>query len=199
MRDTFTGIRPADVPGFVLAQLVGAAAGAAVWRWLAPTEGAEGAGVAAGEPGRARPAIRRGVGMKTVMFACTHNAGRSQMAAAFFNALADPARARAISAGTEPAERVHPEVVAAMQEVGLSLDGARPRRLTPELAEGVAWLVTMGCGEACPVVPGARREDWPVEDPKGRPLGEVRAIRDEVRRRVEKLIAAERWTATRGG
>ncbi len=111
--------------------------------------------------------------MTTVVFACVHNAGRSQMAAAFFNDLADPARARAVSAGTAPAERVHPEVVAAMREVDIDLSGARPQRLTRELAAPAQLLVTMGCGEACPVVPGLRRDDWPVDDPKGRALGDV--------------------------
>src|SRR2546425_2085584 len=95
----------------------------------------------------------------TVLFACTHNAGRSQMAAAFFNALADPMKARAISAGTEPAEAVHPEVVDAMREAGVDLTAAQPRRLTPALASQAALLVTMGCREACPVVPGLLRED----------------------------------------
>ena len=135
--------------------------------------------------------------MTTVIFACVHNAGRSQMAAAFFNALADPARARAVSAGTAPADRVHPEVVAAMDEVGIDLRTARPRRLTDGLARTSGLLVTMGCGEACPVVPGLRRDDWPVADPKGRPIAEVRAIRDELRRRVEDLLAAEGWWGNR--
>src|SRR6266545_4262707 len=98
-----------------------------------------------------------------VVFACVHNAGRSQIAAAFFNALANPKRARAVSAGTEPADRVHPEVV------------------------------TMGCGEACPFVPGLKRDDWPIEDPKGKPLERVRKIRDEIRQRVERLIDKEGW------
>ncbi len=105
-----------------------------------------------------------------VIFACVHNAGRSQMAAAFFEALADPAKARAISAGTRPGERVHPEVVTVMREIGIDLASARPRRLTPELAAGAALLVTMGCGDECPAVPGAQREDWPLEDPKGKPV-----------------------------
>ena len=131
--------------------------------------------------------------MTTVIFACVHNAGRSQMAAAFFNAVADPARARAVSAGTVPAERVHPEVVAAMREVGIDLSGARPQRLTEELAASAQVLVTMGCGEACPVLPGLKRGDWPIDDPKGRPLEEVRRIRDEIRRRVEELLSAEKW------
>ena len=130
-----------------------------------------------------------------VIFACVHNAGRSQMAAAFFNAVADPARAHAVSAGTAPAERVHPEVVAAMREVGIDLSGARPQRLTDDRAASAALLVTMGCGDACPVVPGLRRDDWSLDDPKGRPLEEVRRIRDEIRRRVERLLAAEGWAS----
>lgn len=124
-----------------------------------------------------------------VIFACVHNAGRSQMAAAFFNKFADPSLGRAVSAGTKPADRVHSEVVAAMQEVGLDLSQATPQLLTEELAEGADMLVTMGCGEACPLVPGLRREDWPLPDPKGKDLAAVRAIRDEVRRRVLELIA----------
>src|SRR5688572_13046265 len=111
--------------------------------------------------------------MTTVIFACVHSAGRSQMAAAFFNRLADPARARAISAGTQPAAAVHPVVVEVMGELGIDLKDAQPRRLTPELASEAQLLVTMGCGEECPVVPGLRRDDWPLDDPKGRPLDEV--------------------------
>lgn len=129
--------------------------------------------------------------MKTIVFACVHNAGRSQMAAAWFNRLADPAKARALSAGTNPGDRVHPEVVAAMREEGIDLEGAQPRRLTPELAAGAELLITMGCGDECPYIPGARRDDWPLEDPKGQPLERVRAIRDEIRGRVEALIAHE--------
>lgn len=129
--------------------------------------------------------------MKKVVFACVHNAGRSQMAAAWFNALVDPERAQGVSAGTAPGERVHPEVVAAMREVGMDLTAAIPQRLTPELAADASLLVTMGCGEACPYVPGLPVVDWPLDDPKGRPLDEVRRIRDEVRRRVEELVLHE--------
>jgi arsenate reductase len=129
--------------------------------------------------------------MKTVIFACVHNAGRSQMAAALFNQLADPAKARALSAGTNPGERVHPEVVTAMHEVGVDLAGARPQKLTPELAAQAHLLITMGCGDECAVVPGLRRDDWPLEDPKGQPLERVREIRNEIRRRVEALVDAE--------
>lgn len=129
--------------------------------------------------------------MKRILFACVHNAGRSQMAAAFFNALADPAKARAISAGTAPGDRVHPEVARVMREAGLDLSGAVPQRLTADMARGVAVLVTMGCGDECPFVPGARVEDWPLADPKGRSEDEVRAIRDEIRARVADLVRRE--------
>ena len=131
--------------------------------------------------------------MKTVVFACIHTAGRSQMAAAWFNRLADPSKATAISAGTEPAARVHAEVALAMKEVGVDLSGVLPKFLSKDLAAGASLLVTMGCGEACPVVPGLRREDWPLDDPKGKPLERVREIRDEVRARVARLLATEGW------
>lgn len=129
--------------------------------------------------------------MQTYIFACVHNAGRSQMAAAFFNQLADPAKARAVSAGTEPGPRVHPEVLEVMREVGLDLSNAQPQLLTEELARNANLLITMGCGEKCPHVPGLRRDDWPLPDPKGRSVEEVRAIRTEVRRRVSELIGNE--------
>lgn len=131
--------------------------------------------------------------MKTVIFACVHNAGRSQMAAAFFNALAAPAKARAISAGTEPGDRVHPVVVDAMREVGIDLSAARPRKLTDELAAGADLLVTMGCGDQCPFVPGLRRDDWPLTDPKDQPIARVREIRDDIGARVQALVTAARW------
>jgi arsenate reductase len=129
--------------------------------------------------------------VKTVIFACVHNAGRSQMAAALFNKLADPAKARAVSAGTAPGDRVHPEVVRVMQEEGIDLSRARPQKLTPELAAGVQLLITMGCGDECPYLPGVRRDDWPLEDPKDKPLERVRAIRDDIRARVAILVAQE--------
>ena len=132
--------------------------------------------------------------MTHVIFACVHNAGRSQMAAALFNSLADTTRVRAVSAGTKPAGRVHPEVVAAMREVGIYVGAARAQLLTEDLAGDATLLVTMGCGDECPYVPGLERDDWPLRDPKGRPLEEVRAIREDVRRRVEALLAARGWT-----
>jgi arsenate reductase len=131
--------------------------------------------------------------MNTVLFACVHNAGRSQMAAALFNLEADPARARAVSAGTQPGERVHPVVVEAMKELGIDLSELRPRLLTDELARSVSLLVTMGCGEACPAIPGLRREDWPLEDPKNRPIEEVRRIRDGIRERIQDLVGKSGW------
>jgi arsenate reductase len=133
----------------------------------------------------------------TVLFACVHNAGRSQMAAAFFAALADRERAHAVSAGTHPAARVHPEVIDAMREVGLDLAGAVPAPLSDALARGVDLLVTMGCGEACPVVPATRRLEWHVDDPQGQAPERVRAIRDDVRGRVERLIAERGWRRPR--
>ena len=132
--------------------------------------------------------------MTTVIFACVHNAGRSQMSAAFFNQLVDPTKARAISAGTRPVDRLHPEVLQVMKEVGIDLSGAKPQRLTEELTAGASWLVTMGCGDECPYAPGLRREDWPLPDPKGQAPERVREIRDEVRRRVAGFIDHEGWT-----
>ncbi len=131
--------------------------------------------------------------MKTVIFACVHNAGRSQMAAAFFNALADPGQVHALSAGTEPVEGVHPEVIEVMREVGVDLSAARATRLTANLAAQGHLLITMGCGEACPIVPGLERDDWNLPDPKGQPLAQVRAIRDEIRTHVERLVAIRGW------
>ena len=147
--------------------------------------------------------------MKTIIFACVHNAGRSQIAAALFNAAAKQGTkqtkgtkhegtkhegtkhegVRAVSAGTEPAERVHPEVIEVMREIGIDLSQARPQKLTPELAQQADLLITMGCGDKCPYVPGLKIEDWPLADPKGKPVAEVRRIRDEIDRRVRDLVA----------
>jgi arsenate reductase len=115
------------------------------------------------------------------------------MAAAWFNQLADPTKARAVSAGTQPGERVHPEVVDVMREVGVDLSTKRPQRLTDDLARSASLLITMGCGDACPYVPGLERDDWPLPDPKGQPLGEVRLIRDDIRDRVSALLDARGW------
>lgn len=129
----------------------------------------------------------------SVLFACIHNAGRSQMAAAWFNLLADPTKARAISAGTAPGTRVHPEVVAAMNEVGVDLSAGSPQFLSDDLAKQAALLVTMGCGEACPHIPGLARDDWPLEDPKGKPVERVREIRDDIRDRITGLLRDRGW------
>jgi len=124
----------------------------------------------------------------TALFVCLHNAGRSQMSQALFERAA-AGRHRGMSAGTRPAERVHPEVVEVMGELGIDVAGRTPRGLTRELAEQADVVVTMGCGDECPYIPGKRYLDWELEDPKGRPLEEVRATRDEIERRVTELVA----------
>lgn len=129
--------------------------------------------------------------MRTFIFACIHNAGRSQMSAALFNRYADPAKAHAISAGTHPAEHVHPVVLDAMREIGIDLSSAKPQKLTAELAQGTDTLVTMGCGDECPYVPGLRRDDWPLPDPKGQGIETVRQTREEIKRRVLDLLTRE--------
>ncbi len=125
--------------------------------------------------------------MATALFVCLHNAGRSQMSAAMFERAAG-GRHRALSAGTTPGDRVHPEVVTVMDELGIDLRGRTPRLLTRELAEQADVVVTMGCGDECPYIPGKRYVDWELADPKGRPLDEVRATRDDIARRVEALV-----------
>lgn len=183
LSNTFAGIRPIDVPLFMTVQVCGAVAVTFLFRWLVPS----------------LPEVAEDILMphrftndvKTYLFACVHNAGRSQMAAAFFNLYADPAGCRAISAGTQPALHVHPEVVEAMREIGIDLSSATPQKLTNELARTASVLITMGCGEACPFVPGLRRLDWPLLDPKGQSRDAVRAIRDEIHDRVKALIRAE--------
>lgn len=131
--------------------------------------------------------------MKRVVFACVHNAGRSQMAAAWFNRIADPEKARAISAGTQPSDHVHPVVVDAMKEKGIDLSKAEPQKLTMELAGDAAFLVTMGCGESCPHLPGVPIRDWPLPDPKGQGIESVRRIRDDVESRVRSFVTENDW------
>lgn len=126
--------------------------------------------------------------MATVLFVCLHNAGRSQMSQALLERAAD-GRHIALSAGTTPAEHVHPEVVEVMQELGIDLSGRQPQLLTRELAERADVVVTMGCGDECPYIPGKRYIDWNLPDPKGRPLDEVRAIRDDIARCIDSLLA----------
>ena len=191
LSDTFAGIRPADAPAFIAAQFAGAISATLFFRWLVP--GLPGVAprvllphVLVDVPTSGRPP-KEGTPMKTFIFACVHNAGRSQMAAAFFNLYAEPG-CRAISAGTEPAERVHPEVAAVMNEIGIDVSAARPQKLTDELAREADVLVTMGCGEQCPYVPGLRVVDWELSDPKGQPMERVRAIRDQIHEQVKGLL-----------
>ena len=136
--------------------------------------------------------------MEHVLFVCTHNAGRSQIAQALFERAAH-GRHAAASAGTAPADRVHPEVIEVMHELGIDVAQRRPQLLTPELAQHADVVVTMGCGDQCPFIPGKRYIDWELEDPKGRPVEEIRATRDEIARRVAKLIAEldAAWTGQR--
>jgi glycerol uptake facilitator-like aquaporin/protein-tyrosine-phosphatase len=183
LSNTFAGIRPADVPAFIAAQICGAIAATLLFRWLIPSlpETAEDILLPHGD----------GEEIKTYLFACVHNAGRSQMAAALFNAYADLRRCRAISAGTEPGDQVHPEVVKVMREIGIDLSDAKPQKLTQTLAQTASILITMGCGEACPFVPGLRTLDWALPDPKGQSPETVRAIRDEIHERVKLLIRSE--------
>jgi len=188
--DTFVGIRRNEVGGLVLAEVGGAIAAVLVLAWLVPAPRAAEAADPLAAPGpvpSGRAKKRRG---GKVLFACVENAGRSQMAAAWFNELVDPTKARAVSAGTEPAEAIDPTVRAAMKEVGIDLDGAKPRLLTNELGTGATLVVTMGCAAN---VPGAPREEWRLDDPAGAPIERVREIRDELRDRVTDLLEARGW------
>lgn len=182
LSDTFAGIRPADVPLFVVSQFCGAAIVTLLFRWLVPV----------------RPSTAKDIPMpygqkpvKTYLFACVHNAGRSQMAAALFNFYGNPSECCAISAGTQPSAHVHAEVIEVMREIGIDVSCAKPRKLTDDLARSATVLVTMGCGEACPYVPGLRTVDWALPDPKGQSLESVRAIRDEIHERVKSLVRTE--------
>jgi len=125
--------------------------------------------------------------MATALFVCRQNAGRSQMSAALLERAAD-GRHNAVSAGTTPAERVHPEVVQVMHELDIDLAHRIPQKLTPELAERADVVITMGCGDECPFIPGKRYIDWDVDDPAGRSIDEVRAIRDDIARRISELV-----------
>ena len=126
--------------------------------------------------------------MANALFVCLHNAGRSQMSQALFERAA-AGRHGTRSAGTTPGERVHPEVAEAMRELGIEIGERRPHRLTTEDAEWADVVVTMGCGDECPYIPGRRHLDWDLPDPKGQPLDAVRATRDEIAARVEQLVA----------
>jgi arsenate reductase len=137
--------------------------------------------------------MAKALGPAKVVFACVANAGRSQMAAALFNTMANPRRARAVSAGTHPAEAVHPEVVTVMREMDIDISGARPQYLSGDITHDAHIIITMGCGDECPLVPGAERDDWPMDDPRGRPIETIRQIRDDIRKRIVSLIQERRW------
>jgi arsenate reductase len=128
--------------------------------------------------------------MKKIVFACVHNAGRSQIAAGWARHLAGR-QIEVVSGGTEPGPRLNLQVVQAMREAGIDLDGINPQLLTPELAAGADYIVTMGCGESCPVIPGVKRLDWPITDTRGQPIEVVRRIRDEIKARVVDLLRSE--------
>ena len=173
LSDTFAGIAPASVPMFVLMQLLGGVLALGLVRFLFV------------------PAPRGGTGMTerpTVLFVCVHNAGRSQMAAGFLQHLAGD-RIDVRSAGSQPADQINPVAVEAMAEVGIDLTAEQPKVLTPDAVQSADVVVTMGCGDECPYFPGKRYEDWVLDDPAGQPLDVVRRVRDEIRSRVEVLVA----------
>ena len=183
LSDTFAGIRPLDVPPFIVAQIAGAIAATFLFRWLVPSLSSTAKEILMPHA-MPKPA-------KTYLFACVHNAGRSQMAAAFFNLYGKAGECCAISAGTKPASHVHPEVVEVMREIGIDLASAKPQKLTDDLARSASVLITMGCGEACPYIPGLRKLDWALADPKGKGLDTAREIRDEIHERVKALLRSE--------
>lgn len=131
--------------------------------------------------------------MDKVIFACIHNAGRSQMAAAFFNFYADSIKAIAISAGTQPASQVNPVVKVAMQEISISLESAHPKLLTADLAKDAKFLITMGCKENCPYIPGLKMLDWPFQDPNGQGFENVKLTRDKIKTQVLSFLAENQW------
>jgi arsenate reductase (thioredoxin) len=133
------------------------------------------------------------LGPAKVVFACVANAGRSQMAAAFFNKLADSERAYAVSAGTRPAHAVHSEVVTVMREAGVDLSHATPQYLSSNLCNDAHIVVTMGCGDECPLVPNVERDEWTIDDPKDQPIERVRQIRDQIKKCVSDLIRERKW------
>lgn len=131
--------------------------------------------------------------MVTVIFACVHNAGRSQMAAAIFNKFVDPTKARAISAGTQPLDQIHLRVKMTMSELDVDLSQAKPIKLTPELATGASYLITLGCKENCPFISNVTMMDWPFDDPNGKELDQVRIIRDMIKAKVLSFLAEKLW------
>ena len=195
LTDTFAGIAPASAPAFVAAQLAGGGAAIALSRYLFPDLPAPDLIVPHDRPDAARGARMPEPDAPTVLFLCVHNAGRSQMALGWFGHLAGD-RAVAWSGGSEPVDRVNPSAVAAMAEVGIDISREHPRRWTDEMVRAADVVVTMGCGDACPYVPGTRYEDWALADPAGQDVAAVRPIRDEIEQRVRQLLASLEVTVT---
>jgi arsenate reductase len=187
--DSFAGIAPSSAPSFIAAQLVGGLAGLAIVVALYPDAASTADEVVV--PHHLEPRTESGRNPMTkpaVLFLCIHNAGRSQMALGFFNALAN-GRAVGYSGGSEPADQINPAAVEAMAEKGIDITAERPKRWTDEMVEAADVVVTMGCGDTCPFIPGRRYEDWTLPDPAGQPLEAVRPVRDEIETRVRHLLA----------
>jgi protein-tyrosine-phosphatase len=165
--DSFAGIAPGSTPGFIAAQILGALIGVGLVVALYP-----------GETMRPKP---------VVLFLCTHNAGRSQMALGYFNHLAG-GQAVALSGGSQPADEINPSAVQAMEEVGIDIASEFPKPWTDETVQAADVVVTMGCGDSCPFFPGKRYEEWDLPDPAGQSVDSVRPIRDEIERRVRALL-----------
>jgi arsenate reductase (thioredoxin) len=184
--DTFAGIAPSSAPGFIAAQIIGALIGLGVVVALYPdsAESAEPADIP--HPHHPEPA-EEAMTKPTVLFLCTHNAGRSQMALGFFAHLAGD-HAIAYSGGSEPADHINPAAVTVMAERGIDITSEHPKRWTIDMVEAADVVVTMGCGDTCPFVPGRRYEDWPLPDPAGQPVETVRPIRDQIEQRVRELL-----------
>ena len=185
--DTFAGIAPGSVPGFVIAQIIGAVIGLALVMALYPDVASHADEVVV--PHNHNPeSAEKQLAKPTVLFLCTHNAGRSQMALGFFSHLAG-SNAVAYSGGSEPADGVNSSAIAAMAENGIDITREYPKRWTDDMLRTADVVVTMGCGDTCPFIPGRRYEDWPLPDPAGQPLEAVRLIRDEIEVRVRRLLS----------
>ncbi len=199
LTDTFAGIKPSSAPAFLAAQLLGGLGAVGLARYLYPRLAAEDLIVPheRSEGRFARPGLHASTcvqgqtrdGIPAVLFLCVHNAGRSQMAVGWFNRLAGD-QAVAWSGGSEPGTEVNPSAMAAMAEVGIDITKEHPKPWTDEIVRAADVVVTMGCGDACPLFPGKRYEDWEVDDPAGRGLDAVRPIRNEIERRVRELLAS---------
>jgi arsenate reductase (thioredoxin) len=185
--DTFAGIAPGSAPGFVIAQIIGAVIGLALVMALYPDAASHADEVVV--PHNHNPESKeKQLAKPTVLFLCTHNAGRSQMALGFFSHLAG-GNAVAYSGGSEPADGVNSSAIAAMAEKGIDITREYPKRWTDDMLRTADVVVTMGCGDTCPFIPGRRYEDWPLPDPAGHPLEAVRLVRDEIEVRVRRLLS----------